>query len=502
MTSVLFLHIDGVLLLPCRAGSSPGWDCPEACLAALSQILERSGAHLVLSSTRRCDGDATRIFANALQRFGARHGGPLNMITNFATSSRDLHAGRCQDIEAWLQSPEAADVGAWVALVEEESLPPKVPVECPAPHRDFAGHVVRTASHEGLTDEVAKLAVELFRRQRRRGSTEEEVEEVVPASSGPSSTQSWELHRLAAAAALRRKAWAEGVRELRSALDLKAEWSQGYLALHEALLRVGDQEGSVTALRRGTLRAMARLRHSIESCMATAELADQTFSEAQVMADSTMRAMRFTGKMVEVLSADASCTALGYVTKDDQNRAMLLYQDVVSGRPWLSAAPRPLRLVFLDVDGVLNVSGARNTGTLCPVRLARLQSILESTRAVVVLSSSWRSFDELRPLMLGCLPRGRVVGQTPAGFTNHTRPREILDVLQEPSVQQALAMPGASWAAVDDMNLVSQAQDLASSDRAVKAFVPNLRQHFVRTDKHVGLDGIGIERLRRILAGR
>ena len=45
------------------------------------------------------------------------------------------------------------------------------------------------------------------------------------------------------------------------------------------------------------------------------------------------------------------------------------------------------RVVFLDVDGVLNTA---TTDLLDPVRLARLAEIQQQADAKIVLSSSWR----------------------------------------------------------------------------------------------------------------
>lgn len=55
-----------------------------------------------------------------------------------------------------------------------------------------------------------------------------------------------------------------------------------------------------------------------------------------------------------------------------------------------------MRVIFLDIDGVLNSaaydrSKSREEGNIDLTRLPVLRSIIDSTGAVVVLSSSWRS---------------------------------------------------------------------------------------------------------------
>jgi len=118
----------------------------------------------------------------------------------------------------------------------------------------------------------------------------------------------------------------------------------------------------------------------------------------------------------------------------------------------------------------------------------------------VALSSSWRSFDDLRPLIVAALPAGCVVGQTPHGFQNHCRPHEVAELLNEPHLKILLAQPGASWAIVDDMNLLKQAQALAPTDTEVRRLLPELMLRFVRTDKSVGLDSTAAKELQRLLS--
>lgn len=56
-----------------------------------------------------------------------------------------------------------------------------------------------------------------------------------------------------------------------------------------------------------------------------------------------------------------------------------------------------MKVLFLDVDGVLNYRGFLQHGQrpatedqICPVRAARIQEVCDRTGAVLVLSSTWR----------------------------------------------------------------------------------------------------------------
>jgi hypothetical protein len=159
---VIFLDVDGVLLpfgddaeqLP-EDGSFP--DQP---LHALSHIVERTGAEIVLSSTWRMHPSAMNEITSAFFFFATRFGGPLGNITHFEhTTSLANHSVRQWEIAEWLDSPAAEGVSRWVALDDEELLAGS---ECAARRSRFEGHVVKTQSHIGLTPELAELAVSLI----------------------------------------------------------------------------------------------------------------------------------------------------------------------------------------------------------------------------------------------------------------------------------------------------------------------------------------------------
>ena len=90
-----------------------------------------------------------------------------------------------------------------------------------------------------------------------------------------------------------------------------------------------------------------------------------------------------------------------------------------SMRENLKEAPRPLRIVFLDVDGILSTTrrGYCPSSQLSAACVSQLVSLLDSTDARVVLSSSWRldllqKLELWEQLMGAGMPRDRLIGQT------------------------------------------------------------------------------------------
>lgn len=175
-----------------------------------------------------------------------------------------------------------------------------------------------------------------------------------------------------------------------------------------------------------------------------------------------------------------------------------------------AAAQATVRLLFLDVDGVLNNKaytppvGKSSCEVLLPECLAELRRALESTCAYVVLSSTWRSDSEQCALIVETLEQmrpGCVVGQTPQdpSYRNDMRPAEIANFLEQPVVADVIQRTGAVWCAVDDMDLVRQAEGLKKNHAVVKRLLPALQRGFVKTDKEVGLDEAGVVRIQQAL---
>eukprot|EP00411_Alexandrium_monilatum_P052029 CAMPEP_0175421028 /NCGR_PEP_ID=MMETSP0095-20121207/47040_1 /TAXON_ID=311494 /ORGANISM="Alexandrium monilatum, Strain CCMP3105" /LENGTH=204 /DNA_ID=CAMNT_0016720251 /DNA_START=31 /DNA_END=645 /DNA_ORIENTATION=- len=200
---------------------------------------------------------------------------------------------------------------------------------------------------------------------------------------------------------------------------------------------------------------------------------------------------------------------------DPAGEPLLLYRDPITGHRLLStaAAGGALQLIFLDVDGVLNrkdftQSGDFESDALLPECLAELHACLQALPGNrIVLSSTWRSDRELRDAVVAALERlrpGCVVGQTQQHrtFRNDVRSWEVAAFLAMPEVAAAMRRPGSAWCAVDDMDLLRQAQALVLKPefREVKRILPALQQCFVKTAKADGLDASGGTAIMRALA--
>lgn len=148
------------------------------------------------------------------------------------------------------------------------------------------------------------------------------------------------------------------------------------------------------------------------------------------------------------------------------------------------AAQEGLRLVFLDIDGVLN-RGSSMEGILpeCAERLARL---VRAVDAHIVLSTTWRFSEEgrldvLSALLAAGLPPESVVGQTPEAPSSDMcgeRADEILAWMRD-------AEHVTAWVALDDLDLPCDGP---------------LQGHFVRTNAHTGLSDANVASAQRILA--
>jgi hypothetical protein len=124
--------------------------------------------------------------------------------------------------------------------------------------------------------------------------------------------------------------------------------------------------------------------------------------------------------------------------------------------PWPTA---PARVVFLDIDFVLNNERTlREHGTesvFDPASVAALNVLLESSGALLVISSAWRVRRTLRQLAdvletAGVLP-GRVVGRTP--WRDRERGLEIDEWLK------GAPFPVASFVILDDMGDMAMHMD-------------------------------------------
>jgi len=214
-------------------------------------------------------------------------------------------------------------------------------------------------------------------------------------------------------------------------------------------------------------------------------------------------------------AAQHAAAAVQLPVMSSNGAPLLIYRDAnASGASRLSVAaacPQPLRLIFLDVDGVLNNhsytppdDATPSCDVLLPECLAELKVVLDTTGAHVVLSSTWRSEVEQRAKIVGTLEQmrpGCVVGQTPRdpSYRNHMRPVEIASFLDEPAVIEVTDSKDVIWCAVDDMDLIDQAEGLKKKHPSVWRLLPALKQTFVKTDKYTGLDSEIAKQIQHIL---
>jgi len=149
----------------------------------------------------------------------------------------------------------------------------------------------------------------------------------------------------------------------------------------------------------------------------------------------------------------------------------------------MSAPEEGLRLVFLDIDGVICCN---RVGELEASKLAQLQRICRETGAKVVLSTDWRRQAALKRQVIQALARldMECVGATPQRATmfQPVRPQEITEWLR------CTSHSVSTWVAIDDRDLVHELGGAA------------LHGHFVKTNPNTGLTARLADRCISILA--
>ena len=111
-----------------------------------------------------------------------------------------------------------------------------------------------------------------------------------------------------------------------------------------------------------------------------------------------------------------------------------------------------MKLIFLDVDGVLNsiesmIVNADSGSELCPIRCGLVARLIRETGAKVVVSSSWRTGNLANTrALLDKAGAGRIVsniiGETPQGFDGHRGSQIAAWLKEHPGV--------ASYVILDD----------------------------------------------------
>lgn len=159
-----------------------------------------------------------------------------------------------------------------------------------------------------------------------------------------------------------------------------------------------------------------------------------------------------------------------------------------------SISPRYPKVIFLDIDGVLNGHKKMPNGycTIATAHIQRLNRVLVQTQAKIVISSAWRylvsggsmtlkGFEYLlRTHGLTAENEPVIVGITPTDEEIPTRGAQIQSVLDRPEFQ------GCRFAIVDNLSFGGRLSAMFG-DR------------FVKTKSSVGLNSMDAALLVRIL---
>jgi hypothetical protein len=113
------------------------------------------------------------------------------------------------------------------------------------------------------------------------------------------------------------------------------------------------------------------------------------------------------------------------------------------------------KIIFLDIDGVLNSSQeqSQNPNFIDPVKLERLQRIISATGAKIVISSNWRvAMSEVYRVLESI--RDSIIGKTSYGTA---RAEEITDWIAEHNITKFVVL--------DDLDLeIDKLVGLTESD--------------------------------------
>eukprot|EP01084_Bolivina_argentea_P312652 541307_1 len=150
-----------------------------------------------------------------------------------------------------------------------------------------------------------------------------------------------------------------------------------------------------------------------------------------------------------------------------------------------------VKLLFLDVDGVLN-GESYGYGGVVDSLLLLLKQIIDQTNCKIVLSTTWRLHQSTRATLLlfmaqaaGINVEDIIIGDTPS-IEDKRRAFEIESFLKSKSFHSEYIVK--HWCAIDDMNL----------NRQNPAFMKN---HFVRTNYRTGMTGSDALKVIRMLNG-
>lgn len=157
----------------------------------------------------------------------------------------------------------------------------------------------------------------------------------------------------------------------------------------------------------------------------------------------------------------------------------------------MSRVHEPIKLVFLDIDGVICCNAY---GRLEEPKLELLKHVCQRTGAKVILSTDWRRVPQLKAQLISTLKTYglQCIGATPCRPNwLAVRPEEIVAWMKGYATAPNAAdkPPIGTWVAVDDRPLLQE----QGGDE--------LRGHFVRTKLAVGLTERLAQRMIDVLNG-
>ena len=137
-----------------------------------------------------------------------------------------------------------------------------------------------------------------------------------------------------------------------------------------------------------------------------------------------------------------------------------------------------MKVLFLDVDGVLNTLDSPGVLNVNQRRTKLLRQVVESTNCGIVVSSTWRQQDQTRRRLESKLRyKGLKVLDYTSSDNTMTRGEQVAEWLSRHPVER--------YAIVDDIN----------------SFLDKQQVFFVQTDPYEGLTQKHVDELVRILNG-
>eukprot|EP01083_Nonionella_stella_P009491 27317_1 len=187
-------------------------------------------------------------------------------------------------------------------------------------------------------------------------------------------------------------------------------------------------------------------------------------------------------RVVGILNGQTSVDTLDSITEEDMQVQVM----EVKGKK------EEIKILFLDVDGVLNYEGFDDKGihgAVSEQHLERLKKIVVESECKIVLSTAWRRIAYAKEQLLCQLSKhiGEcVIGDTPVLGSQMKKSVEICQYLE--SIKGVYDV--VSWIAIDDMPLNRM------GTKRTKGMFEN---HFVKTDVNVGLSDENVARAISLL---